>query len=253
VPKPSPVKKRRANTAAKVRLQRGAKRTPKVLAKKPRTARSASSQKATVRTHRSSTVPKRAQSTHAKEISTDRSAGKSMSRDEKPRQLIRTASLKQYEAAVRFLYSHDYEKARIAFEKVIATFADDKEVLERCRIHLRLCEQKLARRPSAARTLDEHYDVAIALMNQGKYDESIDHLNRALKSDPKCDYVIYALAATQCRTGDFDSALANLQTAISLKPENRFLAQRDSDFETLKQDSRFASLVFPDQPPAPTR
>jgi len=166
---------------------------------------------------------------------------------------VRTASVKQYEAAVKLLYSHEYERAKVAFEKVIVAFVDDKEVVERSRIHLRLCEQKIARKPAAPRTLDEHYDLAIALMNEGKYEESIEHLNKALKSNPKCDYVIYALAITHCRTGNFDGALASLQTAIGLRPENRFMAQRDSDFEVLKQDSRFVSLVFPDQPSASIR
>jgi hypothetical protein len=73
------------------------------------------------------------------------------SKDDKPRQPkvnpVRAASLKQYEAAVRLLYSHEYEKAKIAFDKVIAAFADDKEVAERSKIHLRLCEQKIARNP----------------------------------------------------------------------------------------------------------
>jgi tetratricopeptide (TPR) repeat protein len=160
---------------------------------------------------------------------------------------IRSASVKQYEAAVKLLYSHEFEKAKEAFEKVVTGFGDDKEVIERTKIHLRLCEQKIARKPPAPRTVDEHYNLAVALMNEGRYGESLDHLQKALKSNPRCDYVFYALAANQCRTGDLESGLANLQTAINLKPENRFLAQRDSDFEALKDDARFTSLVFPER------
>jgi tetratricopeptide (TPR) repeat protein len=148
---------------------------------------------------------------------------------------------------MKLLYSHEYDKAKAAFEKIIIAFADDKEVLERARMHVKLCEQKMAKRPPAPRTLDEHYNLAIALMNEGEYDNALDHLNKALKSDPKCDYVIYALAAMNSRTGDVESALNNLQTAIALKPENRFLAQRDSDFEPLKEDTRFISIVFPER------
>jgi hypothetical protein len=49
------------------------------------------------------------------------------------------------------------------------------------------------------------------------------------------------------RTGNVEAALNNLQTAITLRPENRFLAQRDADFEPLKQDARFISMVFPER------
>ena len=255
MPKPSPAKKNRAKKTAKLITAKKSKDVSRVLAKKSKAASPV--RKATVATRSSLTVPKRAQSTHSKRPQTVRSVNKLSSRDVKARQPkvnpVRTASVKQYEAAVRLLYSREYEKAKVAFEKVIAAFVDDKEVVERSRIHLRLCEQKIARKPAAPRTLDEHYDLAIALMNEGKYEESIEHLNKALKSNPKCDYVIYALAITHCRIGNLDGALANLQTAIGLRPENRFMAQRDSDFEVLKQDSRFVSLVFPDQPSASIR
>lgn len=255
MPKPSPAKRNRIKKAVRP-LALKTKNKRKVVAAKAR-ANEPSVRKATVGSRNSLTAPKLAQVSHSKRGQPVQPSLQLKSKDHRPRQPkvnpIRTASLKQYEAAVRLLYSHEYEKAKGAFEKVIATFGDDKEVVERSRIHLRLCEQKIARKPAAPRTLDEHYNLAIALMNEGKYEESLDHLNKALKSNPKCDYVIYALAITHCRTGNFDRALANLQAAIGLKPENRFLAQRDSDFEVLKQDSRFVSLVFPDQPSASIR
>jgi len=254
VPKTSPAKKNRTKKTARTPVK--AKDKLRILAKKTK-GNEPPVRKATVGSRTSLTVLKRAQASHAKRGKPDLTSVKLTSKDDKPRQPkvnpVRAASLKQYEAAVRLLHAHEYEKAKIVFDRVIAAFGDDKEVAERSKIHLRLCEQKIARKPAAPRTLDEHYDLAIALMNEGKYEETLDHLNKALKSNPKCDYVIYALAIAHCRTGNFDKALANLQTAIGLKPENRFLAQRDSDFEVLKQDSRFVSLVFPDQPSEPIR
>ena len=253
MPKPSPAKKNRTKKASKPRVIRS-KEKPGVRKSK---GSERPAKKAVVASRGSVAVSKGAQTSHTKRVQVGRAASKLASKHHQPRlpkvNPVRSASIKQYEAAVRLLYSHEYEKAKVAFQKVTVAFADDKEVVERSRIHLRLCEQKIARKTAAPRTLDEHYDRAIALMNEGKYEESIEHLNKALKSNPKCDYVIYALAITHCRTGNFDRALASLQTAIGLKPENRFLAQRDSDFEVLKQDSRFVSLVFPDQPSASIR
>jgi tetratricopeptide (TPR) repeat protein len=164
---------------------------------------------------------------------------------------LRLASIRQYEAAVRLLYAQNFQKAKSAFEKLIQTFGEDKEVLERAKSHLRLCEQRIARKPPAPRTVEDLYNAAVALMNEGKYQESIEHLNKALKNSPDCDYVLYALAASHCLTGNFDGALSNLKSAITLKPENRFLAQHDYDFEPLTQDSRFISIVFPERAIAP--
>lgn len=159
----------------------------------------------------------------------------------------RAASLKQYEAAVKLLYAQEFDKAKALFGKIIHTFEEDKELVERARIHIRLCEQKSARKPPTPRSVDEHYDLAIAFYNQGKYEETFEHLRKALKYDPACDYVHYALAVANCKTGDLETALHDLREAINLKPENRFLAQRDEDFAPLKEDSRFITMVFPDR------
>ncbi|MFN8007278.1 MAG: hypothetical protein U0V70_09695, partial [Terriglobia bacterium] len=73
----------------------------------------------------------------------------------------RTAILKQYETGVKLLYTQNFDKARAIFDKLIQANADDKELVERARIHIRLCEQKKARKIPAPRSVDEHYDVAI--------------------------------------------------------------------------------------------
>ena len=164
----------------------------------------------------------------------------------------RNTLIKRYEAAVRLLYRQQFERAREAFEKVILTDGQDEEIRERALTHIRLCQNKLARSQPVPKTAEELYNVAISLMNDRRYQDSMRHLNRALKRKPKCDYVIYALAVCQCLLGNRDRALKHLRRAISLKVENRFLAQRDSDFDPLKRDSRFVSLVFPEEPPAAT-
>lgn len=164
----------------------------------------------------------------------------------------RSTLIKRYETAVRLLYRQQFEQARDAFEKVISADGQDKEIYERALTHIRLCQNKMARRRPVPKTTEEFYNLAIALINDGRFQESLKHLNRALKRSPKCDYVIYALAVCYCRLGNRDRALKHLKLAIDLKVENRFLAQRDADFEPLLRDSRFASLVFPEEPPVAT-
>ena len=159
----------------------------------------------------------------------------------------RTVLIKQYETAVRLLYRQEFEKARDVFEKVIRGDSQDKEISERALTRLRLCEQKISQKSPSPRTVEDHYNLAVTLMNSGRYEEAINHLNKALKQNPKCDYVIYALAISNCRLGNRAEALRNLKLAINLKAENRFLAQRDPDFEPLLQDSCFISIVYPEK------
>ncbi len=160
---------------------------------------------------------------------------------------VKTASVKQYEAAIKLLYSQEFERARTALEKIVKAYPEDKELLERVKSHIRLCEQRTSRRPPAPKTVEDYYNLAVALMNENRYNESLEQLNKALRVSPNCDYVVYALAALCSRSGDLDNALKYLGTAIKLKPENRFLAQHDSDFEPLAHDARFTSIVFPER------
>ncbi len=154
--------------------------------------------------------------------------------------------LKLYEEALQHFHQQRYAKAKPLLEKVIAGPA--KEFADRARVHLRITEQKL--QPAvvpAPRSADEHYQQGVAMMNLGRWDEAREHLERARKMAPKSDYIIYAMAALDCLTGEADSAMENLKLAISLRPENRYHARNDEDFAFLQDDPRFTELLYPDR------
>ncbi len=156
--------------------------------------------------------------------------------------------LKLYDEGMRHFNQQKLHKARQVFEKVVAGFG--KELADRARVHLHVCEQRISRasQPSP-RTAEEHYHGGIAMMNLGRWDEAREHLEKARKLASKADYVYYALAALDCLTGEQDAALANLKTAIELKPENRYHARNDEDFEFLFEDPRFTDLIYPEREP----
>lgn len=85
------------------------------------------------------------------------------------------------------------------------------------------------------------------MMNMGRWDEAREHLLRARKLAPKADYVIYAMAALDCLTGEAESAMENLKLAIQLRPENRYHARNDEDFafskKTLDLRSSFTRIA----------
>jgi len=154
--------------------------------------------------------------------------------------------LKQYEEALHNFQQQKYAKAKPLFEKVAA--GPSREYADRARVHLRIAEQRL--RPADApspRSPDEHYQQGVAMMNMGRWDDAREHLLRARKLAPKADYVIYAMAALDCLTGEAESAMENLKTAIHLRPENRYHARNDEDFAFLQEDPRFTELLYPDR------
>ena len=153
------------------------------------------------------------------------------------------AAVEQYEAAVRLFQEHKYEKAKTMFEKVMA--GPSAELADRARVHLNACIQRLERRSAPIRSPEDHYNVAVAMINSGRLDDAEQHLNRALKLNPRAGHVYYALAAVQSLKSDIDGALDNLKTAIDLEPKNRYLARNDRDFTALAEDPRFADWVYP--------
>jgi tetratricopeptide (TPR) repeat protein len=166
-----------------------------------------------------------------------------------PRILVDPAveeQLKHFEEALQHFQEQKYAKAKPLFEKALA--GPSREFADRARVHLRIVEQRM--RPTEAptpRSPEEHYQHGVAMMNMGRWDEAREHLLRARKLAPKADYVIYAMAALDCLTGEADSAMENLKLAIQLRPENRYHARNDEDFAFLQEDPRFTELLYPDR------
>jgi tetratricopeptide (TPR) repeat protein len=153
-------------------------------------------------------------------------------------------AVQNYEAGLRALQEHKFEKAKAALQKVIA--GANKELADRAAVHLSTCNQHLDRVTNQFKSPEEHYDYAISLMNVGDYVMAREHLEKLSKQVPKADYVAYGLAALDCLTGHVEDSLRHLDNAIRLNAALRFQARNDSDFQNLAEDPRFTELLYPD-------
>jgi tetratricopeptide (TPR) repeat protein len=153
-------------------------------------------------------------------------------------------AVQNYEAGLRALQEHNFEKAKAALQKVIA--GANKELADRAAVHLSACNQHLDRVTNQFKSPEEHYDYAISLMNVGDYVMAREHLEKLSKQVPKADYVAYGLAALDCLTGHVEDSLRHLDNAIRLNAALRFQARNDSDFQNLAEDPRFTELLYPD-------
>jgi len=154
-------------------------------------------------------------------------------------------ALQSYEAGLRAMQEHKFDKAKPHFQKVVA--GANKELIDRATVHLNICNQHLDR-PSASqfKTSEEHFDYAVSLMNVGDYVSAREHLDKLLKQNPKADYVVYGLAALDCLTGRVEESLRHLDEALRLNAQLRFQARNDSDFQNLAEDPRFTELLYAD-------
>jgi len=156
-----------------------------------------------------------------------------------------TQALQSYEAGLRALQEHKFDKAKPLFQKVIGGPA--KELADRAHVHLNTCNQHLERSGSTQfKSTEEQFDYAVSLMNLGDYVTAREHLEKLLKQSPKIDFVIYGLAALDCLTGHVEDSLKRLDEALRLNPQLRYQARNDSDFQNLAEDPRFTELLYPD-------
>lgn len=154
------------------------------------------------------------------------------------------AAVKNFEAATRYFNQQNYAKANELFQKVKDEAS--REIAERARVHISLCEQKLAKPAPARWSPADYYNLGVAELNARNLDLAVEYLTKADKAAPNRDEIRYALAAARALQGNIEVAFEHLKAAIALRPENRFLARHDEDFEPLRSDPRYRSLIYPE-------
>lgn len=156
-----------------------------------------------------------------------------------------------YERGVQALQRHDYAGAAELFRTVIERYPDERELLERARLYLRVCERETARTTPPPETPAEQVYAATVSLNAGDHATALHHLQRALTADPENDHAHYIMSAALSLRGRREEAIEHLHRAIELNPENRSQALQDPDLENIRDLDGFRAIV--EAPPAQNR
>jgi tetratricopeptide (TPR) repeat protein len=148
-----------------------------------------------------------------------------------------------YERGLTTLQRHDYSGAAAMFESVLRQYPEEKELHERVRLYLSICRRHTTPREASPRTIDERLYASTLAINGGQYDQAIAHLRLVRDEDPDNDHALYMLAVAHAQRGEHAEAIAHLERAIALNPENRSLARRDADLEPLRGDEAFRAAL----------
>ena len=154
-----------------------------------------------------------------------------------------------YERALEALQRHEYAIAGDMLESVLRIYPEEKELHERVKLYLNVCRRQAAPRENAPQTIDERLYASTLAINSGKYEEAIVHLRLVRDEDPDNEHALYMLAVAHAQRGEHAEAVAHLERAISLNPENRAQARRDPDLEPLHDDEAFRAAL--EAPPIP--
>jgi tetratricopeptide (TPR) repeat protein len=148
-----------------------------------------------------------------------------------------------YERGLQALQRRDFAASADALRTVIERYPDERELLERARLYLKVCERELEPKEPAPKTADEWVYAATVALNAGDEASALRHLQRAISEDPRHDHAHYMMAVASARRNDSASAIDHLRHAVALNSENRSLARQDPDLETLRDEPAFRAAL----------
>jgi len=148
-----------------------------------------------------------------------------------------------YERGLQALQRRDFAASADALRTVIERYPDERELLERARLYLKVCERELEPKEPTPKTADEWVYAATVALNAGDETTAHRHLQRALAEDARHDHAHYMMAVVSSRRNDPPAALDHLRQAVSLNPENRSLARQDPDLDVLRDEPAFKAAL----------
>jgi TolA-binding protein len=149
-----------------------------------------------------------------------------------------------YQAALQLMQQAKFEKALVAFEKLLS--GAPPELAERSRMYITACHRQLSRSNLTFATPEEQYDYAVSLLNMDYYEEAREQFSEVLRKYPRADYALYGLAVLDAITGQVEDCLDHLARAIHANSRNRLQARTDTDFQSMVDDPRFTELLYPE-------
>jgi tetratricopeptide (TPR) repeat protein len=158
-----------------------------------------------------------------------------------------------YEEGVAALQAHDFPRASALLRSVLSRYPEERELHERVRLYLNVCERHMTPRAASPSTPEERVFAATLAVNAGDYDEALNHLRAASSEAPEYDHALYMLAAVLAMRDALDEAVPLLLRAIELNPDNRTLARHDPDLESLREFDSVREALEATGPPKTDR
>lgn len=149
---------------------------------------------------------------------------------------------KDFDRGMAALQKRKFDEAERNFLDLIQKYAGEKELVDRARVYLAVCErQKKAAGPALVEPEDFYY-AALLEKNRGNVSEAIEHLKHAARKNGG-GRVDFLLACCYAQNGDTGTALEHLRRAIEEDQRNRILARHDRDFDAVRDSPEFQDLL----------
>jgi tetratricopeptide (TPR) repeat protein len=151
--------------------------------------------------------------------------------------------LTNFSQAMKSFHKGDYSKASELLTQLNEKEDVERELADRIKTYLKICQDKLAKKSAPLKTFKDYYDLGVYKANEGDYQEAISLLKKAQELDPKEGKAPYLLATVFCKMEKIDDCLESLKKAIQADNLLAVLAQNEDDFESLKEDQEFKLIT----------
>ena len=102
-----------------------------------------------------------------------------------------------FEKAMKALGKKDYAKAQEHLTSLLSAHADERDVAERARLYLGMCERALDKKPAfKPKGIEELVNYGVFLHNRGEYQDALKMFGQAAELQPKSEDVLYCMAAS---------------------------------------------------------
>lgn len=149
---------------------------------------------------------------------------------------------KDFDRGMTALQKRKFDEAERNFLDLIQKYAGEKELVDRARVYLAICErQKKAAGPALVEPEDFYY-AALLEKNRGNVLEAIEHLKQAARKNGG-GRVDFLLACCFALNGEAETAVEHLRRAIEEDQRHLFLARHDKDFDSVRHSPEFQELL----------
>jgi tetratricopeptide (TPR) repeat protein len=144
-------------------------------------------------------------------------------------------ALAAYQEGMAALQAHEFSRAATVLRSVLSRYPEERELHERVRLYLNVCERHTTPKTASPTTSEERVLAATLAANAGNYEEAVEHLRTACAQAPEYDHAFYMLASVLALRDEFEEAVPFLLRAIDLNPDNRSRARHDPDLFALRE------------------
>jgi tetratricopeptide (TPR) repeat protein len=152
-------------------------------------------------------------------------------------------ALSAYSQAMKPFHKGDYKKADELLKAFLDKHGSERELVDRAKIYLALCEARQSKEKVSLKTFDDYYQYGVFKTNHGDYEEALKLLEGAREMKPKEGKILYLMADIYCLKGEKEKCLDLLKKAIQLDKYFSILARNERNFESLWEDKKFKLIT----------